>query len=164
MEDKQKAIDEIIRSIIIHAKESWEGDYKIANKHFKSYTKAICKLIAEGDIDIISILIENEEPSVQSAGAYYLLPINKKYAEKKLKSLSRKNENGVGLSAKTVLNVWKGGNLKFPRLVDNAIVYFTQKELIARGILSDSGGIAAGRRASNIVECLHSLLLKVRPK
>ncbi len=80
-------MDQIINLIKMHAKESWEGNYQKANKHIKSYTKMICELIDESNTEILSILIEDEASEVQSVGAYFLLPIDSKFAEKKLKSL-----------------------------------------------------------------------------
>lgn len=38
MEDKQKKVDKIINSIIIHDKESFKGNSAVANRYFDSYT------------------------------------------------------------------------------------------------------------------------------
>lgn len=122
-------IEEIINSIISHAKESWGNDYKIANKHFKLYTKKICKLLNEGNKEIITILINHEEPAVQKTGAYFLLPFDKKVAEKKLKSLFKEKENGVGSNAKTILQEWKKKRLTFPKLVGGKVVYVSPEEI-----------------------------------
>ena len=129
MDNRQKEINDIIESIIIQAKESWGNDYKIANKHFKIYTEKICKLLQEGNKEILTILIKHNEPSVRKVGAYFLLPIDKKMAEKELKLLFREKENGVGFNAKTIFQEWKKKRLEFPKLVEGKIVYCKPEEI-----------------------------------
>ena len=47
-------------AIITHAKESWSGDYKKANKCFKTYTRRICELINAEGINIIYDLLKSD--------------------------------------------------------------------------------------------------------
>ncbi|MCL2800354.1 MAG: hypothetical protein FWD28_01165 [Treponema sp.] len=116
--DKEK---EIIESILINSRESCDN-YRLANKHIKKYTKMICKIL-EDDDQILYKFIQHNEPAVRSTGAYYLLPINKKIAEKTLKSLFKINEYSIGFDAKMIMREWKGKRLKHPRIIDGKVVY-----------------------------------------
>ncbi len=131
MNDLQKKISSIRESILIHARESWGGDFKVANKHFKKYTKEICELFQAGNgSEIMFKFLDDEEPAVKSVGAYYLLLHNSKVAEKALKSIFNVQIYGIGFNAKTILSEWKNGRLKFPALENGKVVYKDRGDFI----------------------------------
>jgi hypothetical protein len=123
LQNLELRINKIINSILTHRQESENGNFKIANKHIKFYTKEICKIMnEENSISILGELIKSQYPAVRSTAAYFLLPYNKEVAEKELNSLS-KEESGIGFNAKMIMKEWKKKTLKFPSLVDGKIVY-----------------------------------------
>jgi len=115
--------DKIINSIIIHRRDSENGNYKNANKHFKIFTKEMCKILNQDkSFSILTELLKNEHPEVRSAAAYFLLPYDKKTAEKALASLFKEG-NGIGFNARMIMKEWKKGTLKFPSLADGRIIF-----------------------------------------
>ena len=112
---------EIVKSIIIHSKESCVN-YKLANKHFHSYTKLICTVLEKNN-EILYNFIKHEEPAVKSAGAYFLLQYDKSIAEKILKSLYKISKDAIGFNAKMIMREWKNKRLKFPKLKEGKIIY-----------------------------------------
>jgi hypothetical protein len=119
-------MDKIINSILIHRQESENGNYRIANKHIKIYTKEICRIMnEENPVYLLEELIKSQYPAVRSAAAYFLLPYDKEVAEKELNSLS-KEEGGIGFNAKMIMKEWKKKTLKFPSLIDGKIIYSTK--------------------------------------
>ena len=113
--------NEVIESFLIHSKES-SNDYKLANKHFHKYTKLMCKVLENGN-EILYKFIKHNEPAVRLKGAYYLLPIDKKIAEKTLKLLYKIPEDSVGFNAKMIMKEWKKKSLTFPKLKDGKLIW-----------------------------------------
>ena len=113
--------EEIVKSIIIQSKESCVN-YKLANKHFHNYTKLMCIVLKKNN-EILYKLIKHEEPSVKSAGAYFLLQYDKSLAEKTLKSLYKISKDTIGFNAKMIMREWKNRRLKFPKLKEGKIIY-----------------------------------------
>ncbi len=125
-------IEKYIKSVIIHGKESWSGDNKIANKHFKAYTKCfveICKYGNEGE-ESLKELLSHESHFVRYSAAYHMLPFDSDTSIKMLKKC-KSEPDGVGFNAKTTLSEWKSGNLRFPVDRDGKIAYVTVDEFIA---------------------------------
>jgi hypothetical protein len=112
---------EIIESIIIHSRESFD-DYKLANRHFHKYTKLLCKVLDKNH-ELLYKLIKHEEPSVRSTGAYFLLQFDKKIAEKTLKSLYKISKDSIGFNSKMIMREWKNKRLKFPKLEEGKLIY-----------------------------------------
>ena len=112
---------EIIESILIHSKES-SLNYKLANKHFKNFTKVLCKILENGN-EILYNLIKHEEPAVRLTGAYFLLIRDKKTAEKTLKSLYKIKENLIGSDAKIIMRELKKKRLTFPKLLNGKLIW-----------------------------------------
>lgn len=130
MKNTEKQIEKIIASILVHSKESWAGNHAAANRAFRSFTRAICTWIADGSYDILFRFAESEHPAVRAVGGYFLLPVDRKHAEKTLRLLKRVRADGVGFNSKMVLEQWKKGTLKFPRLVGGRVVYLGPEELV----------------------------------
>lgn len=131
MKEIDELIEKYIESVILHGKESWGGDYKIANKHYKLYTKCfveICKYGVEG-IDALKELLNHESHFVRCCAAYHILPFDSYNGIKMLKKCKREPE-GVGLSAQTLLSEWNSGKLRFPVVKESAIIYVTVEELV----------------------------------
>ena len=85
MTASDKTIDKIKKSILIHAIESWKGNYKTANRHFKDYTNQICALFQDGyGLDTMHMFLNDDEAAVKFVGAYFLLPYDTKNAKKHL--------------------------------------------------------------------------------
>ena len=120
-EESKKIEEKIIESIIIHSKES-NSNYKLANKHFRNYTKLMCNVLEKNN-EILYKLIEHEEPSIKSVGAYFLLQFDKNVAEKTLKSLYKITRDTIGFNAKMIMREWKSKRLKFPKLKEGKIIY-----------------------------------------
>ncbi|QOW61910.1 hypothetical protein [Treponema pedis] len=114
------------KAIITHAKESWGGDYKKANKCFKTYTRRICELINAEGINIIYDLLKSDNLAIVSVAAYFLLPINSKVALEAYKKVLGAKHDGIASNAKITLNEWKKGRLSFPLLKDGKIIYTTK--------------------------------------
>lgn len=131
MENLDKLISKYIESVTNHGKESWAGDYKTANKYYKIYTKCyidICKYGEEGRIALKNLIYHNSH-FVRYCVAYHILPFDPENGTKMLKKC--KNEpDGVGLNAKTTLDEWNSGSLKFPIEKDGKITYVTVEEFI----------------------------------
>jgi len=80
---KDLELDKIINSIIIHRQGSENGNYRIAYKHIKSYTKEICKILDQDKSpSILTELLKNEHPEVRSMAAYFMMPFDKKRRKK----------------------------------------------------------------------------------
>ena len=87
-------------AIITHAKESWSGDYKKANKCFKTYTRRICELINAEGINIIYDLLKSDNLAIVSVAAYFLLPINSKVAFEAYKKVLVDKHDGIASNAR----------------------------------------------------------------
>lgn len=130
MKNTEKQYEKIVASILVHSKESWAGNHAAANRAFRSFTRAVCSQLAGGSSDILLRLAESEHPAVRHVGGYFLLPIDRKRAEKTLRALRRERADGVGFNTRMLLEQWKKGTLKFPRMVSGRIVYLGADELI----------------------------------
>jgi hypothetical protein len=113
--------NEIIESFLIHSKES-SNDYKLANKHFHKYIKLMC-IVLENGHEVLYRFIKHNEPAVRLKGAYFLLPIDKKIAEKTLKSLYKILEDSIGFNAKMIMKEWKNKRLTFPKFKDGKLIW-----------------------------------------
>ena len=121
---------EIKPLIITHAKESLFGDVEYANTCYVSYTRKICESFLYGcGIDLACACIEDSEPAVQVIGAFYLLPYETTVATRKLQYLRKTAPIEVATNAGTILQEWRKGNLKFPRLVQGSVVYVEVRDL-----------------------------------
>ena len=131
MTASDKTIDKIKKSILIHAIESWKGNYKTANRHFKDYTNQICALFQDGyGLDTMHMFLNDDEAAAKFVGAYFLLPYDTKKCQKTLKSICSVQTYGIGPNAKTLLEEWKNGRLKFPVLEHGKVVYKERNQLM----------------------------------
>lgn len=130
MNEVDHLIEKFIQSVMIHRTQSENGDYEIANKHFKIAEMCFCKLREQNDnwVDEFLKLLNHDESSVRVSAAYYLLPFETHKAINILKK-SKKEPNGVGFNAKIVLKEWKKGHLKFPVLSDGKVIYIDHTDI-----------------------------------
>lgn len=121
---------EIRPLIILHAKESLFGDVEYANTCYVSYTRKMCEAFLCGyGIDLARACLDDCEPAVQAIGAFYLLPYETTVAIKKLQYLREVAPIEVATNVGTILQEWRKGRLKFPRLVQDNVVYVGIKDL-----------------------------------
>lgn len=88
-----------------------QGNYKEGNKHYSRIMRAIKFLKKKDSIDTILPLLNKPSIGVRLWTASYLLP---KYEKESIAILSEitKNQDIHSLTAETILNEWKTGNLK----------------------------------------------------
>lgn len=123
MEDLNTLINKFIDATVIHRTESEGGNYKLANKNFDIAVKCICKIKEfDGWADVFETLLNHENASIRVSAAYNLLPFKTELAIKTLKKCTRVPK-GEGFNAKTILQEWKTGELKFPEFVNGKVVY-----------------------------------------
>lgn len=133
MDKIDRLVQKYVESVIVHGQESWGGNHVKANKHYRVYTKCfieICKHGEEGK-NVLKKLLEHSSHFVKCSAAYHILPFETATAIRILNKC-KSAPDGVGLSAKTTLDEWNSGNLKFPIERDGKIVYVTPNELVAQ--------------------------------
>lgn len=110
--DINKALKIFEEASIIQVESSENGDYKTGNKNYNKIVKAVSFLKNLNSINSLFQFLDHKHPGPRIWSAYYTLPIDEKNAVKVLKELS--NQPGIiSLIAKTTLDEWKKGNLKF---------------------------------------------------
>ncbi|MHB1153355.1 MAG: hypothetical protein ACYCWE_06100 [Eubacteriales bacterium] len=123
MEDLNTFIIKFIDATVIHRTESEGGDYKLANKNFDIAVNCICKIKEfDGWVDVFESLLDHENASIRVSAAYNLLPFKPELAVNTLKKCTSA-PRGEGFNAKTILQEWRSGDLKFPEFVNGKVVY-----------------------------------------
>ena len=131
MVELSQLVGKYVSSAIIHGRESWGGDHKLANRHFKIYREAYCDLCKRGAIGInaLKTLTDHESPFVRKVAAYSILPFDTRLGVLILKKV-RREPHGIGHNAGITLSEWNKGKLRFPLKHDGKIIYVSSKELV----------------------------------
>lgn len=122
-----KQLDDLIskfEKLVIDCNEAYQiGDYRTANKKFKHADRCICEIQQFTNwVEALSKFMSHEVVYVRVKTASILLPYDTKNAEKTLKKCS--HFSGIdGLNAKTTLQEWQSGQLKFPKLENGKVIY-----------------------------------------
>lgn len=109
IKDSKEALEIIIDSSIRHAKTSYDGNYREANKHFTKIDKAIKFINQSGDLKMLVSLLSHQENAVRLSAAVYLL--DSAYVDEAVKTLEdikSKKIPGISFSAELALNEHRG--------------------------------------------------------
>ncbi|MFS1511741.1 hypothetical protein VQL36_04790 [Chengkuizengella sp. SCS-71B] len=112
MDTLDDIIKKYVNSTIIHGKESEEGNYKLANKHYKLRSKFFEQIKGHGELgrqELIKLL-SHENGHVRVGAAFHVLSFNPDLARNVLKK-SVTEPKGVGFKAKMIIKEFEKGNL-----------------------------------------------------
>lgn len=123
MDELSVLIKKYVDATIIHSVESNGGDHRVANKNYEIAVNCLCEIKNLDEWKNVFVnLLDHENTSVRVSAACYLLPYKTQLAIKTLKNC-RSAPNGVGFTAKMILQEWESGNLMFPEFENGKIVY-----------------------------------------
>lgn len=108
-------INEVIKgfeeSAVQHTLATDIGDYKVANKNYKSMVKAVDYLKNWKSLNILTPLLKHSNLGVRLWSATFLLSVNEDCAIQTLQELS--HGNGItSFNAQITLREWQAGRLK----------------------------------------------------
>ena len=115
MENIELSVLEIKKYILKYYLFYCKGQINISNQAFWEYTNGICKLIYDSkSYDFLYDLLNDNFCTIQTVGAYFLLPLKPYKAICKLIYICFNKDIEVSDNAKHILSEWFGNRLKFP--------------------------------------------------
>ena len=110
MKDLEKIVELALK--VFDAQEL--GDARAADRYSRKMRQAILNLYKNGEIGQLRPLMYHEHDAVKCEVAIKLLPFFREEAENVLGELAEKRGNLIYATAKTTLEEWRKGNIKFP--------------------------------------------------
>ena len=124
-----KDVDSIIEKIKFHKSEVDScGDIAKANNAFGLAMKKMCEIIYTKRFDLFKSLVKNKDITIVDFMTLFLLPISEKKTFGRLFKLFFLRDYSLG--ARTLWREYKSGCLRFPRLLDNTVVYVSKEEYL----------------------------------
>jgi hypothetical protein len=107
-------LNRYIDSAVQHGKSTEDGDYKSANKAFKTLKKTFVELKDNKDygVEKLLCLLKHEEAYVRLWAAAHTLQVNPNAAKKTLNQLT-KLPGFIGFTARMTIDEWEKGKLRY---------------------------------------------------
>lgn len=110
---KEKLMARYIESARMHGEGTVSGDFKNANKAYKTLATILERLSAECLDEELFALYQHEDPWVQNWAAVHTLEIDELRASRKLEELVDANIPLLSSGARYTLEGWKAGKLRY---------------------------------------------------
>ena len=112
MKDIKSALEVFVDSSIKHSEATEQGDYKKANKNYDIIINTVKFLKSEDAMQQLLEYLSSPMIGVRLWSSYYCLPLNESEALKVLEDIE-KSPGILSLTAETIIDEWKKGNLKY---------------------------------------------------
>jgi len=109
--NKEDALLKFENSARMHTDATELGDYKKANKNYKEITDATHFLKMQDSIHLLNNFLNSPSTGVRLWAATYILTIDENKGIGVLEEIA-KRQDIHSLTARTIINEWRNGNLK----------------------------------------------------